>query len=74
MGQKEKLFCHEVGRVLSCPERLCDLHAWRHSGLMSALAWVLWSGDWTPEPTREGLSNLNYSGSDEPMSLYLLWL
>lgn len=69
MRQKEKLSCQEVGQTLSCPERLLDLHAWRHSGLLSAQVWVLWSGDWTPEPTRESPSNLNYSGSDEPISL-----
>lgn len=37
---KEKLSC----QILSCPERFCDLYAWRHSGLLSALVWVLWSG------------------------------
>lgn len=33
MRQNEKLSCHEVGQILSYPERLWDLHLWRHSGL-----------------------------------------
>lgn len=34
---------------------------------LSILIWVLWAGDWTPEPTREAPSHSNYSGTDDFM-------